>query len=48
MMNLFGKKNQAIKKWRSKAWSIDIRKTKITILDRSMVYGVFPDSEIDG
>jgi len=47
MMNLFGRKNQAVKKWRSKAWSIDIRKTRITILDRSISYGVFSDYETE-
>jgi len=47
MMKLFSRKNQAVKKWRSKAWSIDIRKTRITILDRSIAYGAFFDCETE-
>jgi hypothetical protein len=47
MMNLFAKKNLAVKRWRSKAWSIDIRRTRITILDRSVEYGVFSGPDTD-
>ena len=32
MLSLFKKKNRAIKKWRSRAWSIDPKKTRLTIL----------------
>jgi hypothetical protein len=31
-MRLFRRKSRAVKKWRSRAWSIDPKKTKLTII----------------
>jgi len=32
MLRLFKRKGKAVKKWRSKAWSIDPKKTNLTII----------------
>lgn len=32
MRRLWNRRGRAVKKWRSRAWSIDLRKTKLTIV----------------
>jgi hypothetical protein len=32
MLRLFSRKGKAVKKWRSRAWSIDPKKTNLTIV----------------
>ncbi|MBT0158554.1 hypothetical protein G4O51_01055 [Candidatus Bathyarchaeota archaeon A05DMB-2] len=42
MLKLFSRKSKAVKKWRSRAWSIDPKKTSLTIIRNKENFGHVP------
>ncbi|MCW4047220.1 MAG: hypothetical protein NWE99_06625 [Candidatus Bathyarchaeota archaeon] len=42
MLKLFTRKSRAVKKWRSRAWSIDPKKTNLTIISNQENFGHVP------
>ncbi len=38
MLRIWSRKGKAVRKWRSRAWSIDPKKTKLTIIKSESLY----------